>query len=252
MRPAARATALALLLACAPLLASAQSSVGAVGKANVRNPDPDTADSVVINTRNIPKPKPSTTNANARTQELVYANPGGGLTYGGGAMSSTRGQTAMGGVSNVNINKNKVWYANAAGRPYPAARARTALAGPLDFGGRRNINIRGNVKTSGGQNDNVNSMGPVTITQTYYARASAASGGWLYNSRRGRNTIAMTDPAYNVGGITNRGNLYANSAVAAMGSGRRNTNAVSGNTSGYGVQSRTRKASSLALAGGRR
>jgi hypothetical protein len=106
-------------------------------------------------------------------------------------MSSTRGQTAMGGVSNVNINKNKVWYANAAGRPYPAARARTSLSGPLDFGGARDINVRGNVKTSGGQNDNINSIGPVTIAQTYYARASAASGGWLYNSRRGRNTIAM-------------------------------------------------------------
>jgi hypothetical protein len=132
----------------------------------------------------------------------------------------------MGGVSNVNVNKNKVWYANsggAGGRVYPATRARTSLSGPLDFGGSRDINIRGNVRTSGAQNDNINSVGPVTITQTYYARASAASGGLLYNSRRGRNTIAMTDPAYNVGGITNRGNLYANTAVAAMGSGRRNT-----------------------------
>ncbi|MEI6161372.1 MAG: DNA-binding protein, partial [Roseococcus sp.] len=44
--------------------------------------------------------------AAAATQPLVYANPGGALTYGGGAMSSTRAQTAMGGVSNVNINKN--------------------------------------------------------------------------------------------------------------------------------------------------
>jgi hypothetical protein len=61
----------------------------------------------------------------------------------------------------------------------------------------------------------------------------------------------MTDPAYNVGGITQRGGLINNSAVAAMGSGKRNTNAVSGNTNGYGVQTRTRKASALALAGGR-
>lgn len=87
------------------------------GPVNLRDPDADRADAVVINTRNIPKPKPSTSNANARTQDLVYSNPGGDLTYGGGSMSSVRAQTAMGGVSNVNINKNKVWYSNVAGRP---------------------------------------------------------------------------------------------------------------------------------------
>jgi hypothetical protein len=36
-----------------------------------------------------------------------------------------------------------------------------------------------------------------------------------------------------------------------MGSGKRNTNAVSGNANGFGVQTRTRKSSALALAGGR-
>jgi len=35
-----------------------------------------------------------------------------------------------------------------------------------------------------------------------------------------------------------------------MGSAKRYTNAISGNSNGMGVQSRTRKASSLALAGG--
>jgi hypothetical protein len=99
------------------MVALAQMGGPSTGPSNIRNPDPDRADAVVINTRNIPKPKPSTTNANARTQDLVYSNPGGDLTYGGGAMSSVRAQTAMGGVSNVNINKNKVWYSNAAGRP---------------------------------------------------------------------------------------------------------------------------------------
>jgi hypothetical protein len=33
----------------------------------------DRAEAVVINTRNIPKPKPSTNAANAATQGLVYA-----------------------------------------------------------------------------------------------------------------------------------------------------------------------------------
>ncbi len=110
------------------------------------------------------------------------------------------------------------------------------------------------MRSAGGQNDNVNTMGPTTITQTYYARASAASGGWLYNSRRGRNSIAMTDPAFNVGGITQRAtpNGINNSAVAAMGSGKRNVNSISGNSNGFGVQTRTRKASALALAGGGR
>jgi hypothetical protein len=109
-------------------------------------------------------------------------------------MASSRSQTALGGVSNVNVNKNKIWYANTAGgggRVYPAARARTSLTGPLDFGGTRDINIRGNVRSTAAQNDNLNSLGPVTIAQTYYARSSAGSGAWLYTSRRGRNSISM-------------------------------------------------------------
>jgi hypothetical protein len=63
----------------------------------------------------------------------------------------------------------------------------------------------------------------------------------------------MTDPAYNVGpgSIRNTAGLINNSAIAAMGSVKRNVNSVSGNTNGFGVQTRTRKASSLALAGGR-
>ena len=168
-------------------------------------------------------------------------------------MSSTRAQTALGGVSNVNTNKNRIWYANSAGRPYPATRGRTSLAGPLDFGGTRDNNIRGNVRSSGGQNDNLNSMGPTVITSTYYARSSASSGAWLYNSRRGRNTIAMTDPAFNIGpgSVRQVGNMYSNSAVAAMGSVRRAANSVSGNSNGMGVQTRTRKASSISLAAGR-
>jgi hypothetical protein len=63
----------------------------------------------------------------------------------------------------------------------------------------------------------------------------------------------MTDPAYNAGpvSIRNTAGLINNSAIAAMGSVRRVTNSVSGNSDGYGVQTRTRKASSLSLAGGR-
>jgi len=53
---------------------------------------------------------------------------------------------------------------------------------------RHHSNIRGNVRSSGGQNDGINSLGPTVITQTYYARSSASSGSWLNNSRRGRNT----------------------------------------------------------------
>jgi len=138
----------------APLLARAQTggpAINAIGAADARNPDPDRADSVVIMTRNIPRPRPSTNAAVSATQNLVYSNPGGALTYGGGAMAGSRSQTSLGGVSNVNINKNKIWFANAAGRVYPAARARTTLSGPLDFGGTRDNNIRGNVRTAGGE-----------------------------------------------------------------------------------------------------
>jgi hypothetical protein len=71
----------------------------------------------IINTRNVPKPKLPTNAANSQTQPLVYSDPGPGLTYGGGSMSSTRSQVALSGVSNVNVNKNKVWYTNVAGRP---------------------------------------------------------------------------------------------------------------------------------------
>jgi hypothetical protein len=57
----------------------------------------------------------------------------------------------------------------------------------------KNNSIRGNVRSSGGQNDNLNSMGPTTITSTYYARSSASSGALLYNSRRGRNVSLARD-----------------------------------------------------------
>jgi hypothetical protein len=117
---------------------------------------------------------------------------------------------------------------------------------------QKNRSIRGTIRSSGGQVDNIQWMGPTTITSTWYARSSAASGAWPFTTRRGINTLAQTDPSFTVGTvpIRNIATLYTNSAIGVMGSGRRAANALSGNSNGFGVQSRTRKASALAMAGG--
>jgi hypothetical protein len=95
-------------------------------------------------------------------------------------------------------------------------------------------------------------MGSSVVVSTRFARSSAASGAWPYTTRRGVNTIAQTDPAFTVGTlpIRNAANVFSDSAIAVMGSGRRAVNAISGNSNGFGVQTRTRKASAFAIAGG--
>jgi hypothetical protein len=111
----AAAAAAAAAAACRPAcsLSLTLNPPPAPTKTSTTKKTKDGASVVVVQSRNVPGARPSIANANAATQPLVYAEPGG---FGGGGMTSVRAQTALGGVSNVNTNKKFVYYSNPAGR----------------------------------------------------------------------------------------------------------------------------------------